>query len=131
MTLEEIINDDVVKNNIDVRQSHNPSFLPLLDYTPKLFGEHEVQLSFISGGATCVCDYTVNQDIIWETAFEKTIKTNALSWQTYNSIFSKKIKIENLTKEKLHEIIFKNTVYLSKMAILYENLKIINELCTK
>ena len=70
-------------------------------------------------------------DIAWEASFEKEIKTGSLSWQNFESLYHKCWKIENLTVNNLHEIVLNNTVYLSNLVKMYENLKIINELCTK
>lgn len=97
---------------------------------PELFGAHKKRMSFIDYNYL-VRDYTKNQDIVWEAAIEKELKTGILDWQVLEKIYSKAYKIEKLSKNNLHEIITTNTIYLAKYAQMYDEIKIINELCTK
>jgi len=134
MTLEDIEQDDVVKSNIIMcRQSSHfdqCEYFAIFQYMPELFGAHKKRMSFIDYNYL-VRDYTKNQDIVWEAAIEKELKTGILDWQVLGKIYSKSYKIENLSKNNLHEIITTNTVYLAKYAQMYDEIKIINELCTK
>lgn len=107
----------------------NPKYPTIYEYLPELYGEHRKRMSFLR--SKYVLDYTKNQDIAWEASFEKEIKTGCLSWQNFENLYHKCWKIENLTVNNLHEIVLNNTVYLSNLVKMYENLKIINELCTK
>ena len=129
MTLTEIEHDDVVKSNIVICRPSNPDYPTLYEYLPELYGEHRKRMSFLQ--SKYVLDYTKNMDIAWEASFEKEIKTGCLSWQNFESLYRKCWKIENLTVNNLHEIVLNNTVYLSNLVKMYENMKIINELCTK
>lgn len=129
MTLTEIEHDDIVKSNIVICRPDNPKYPTIYDYTPELYGPHRKRMSFLR--SKYVLDYTKNMDIAWEASFEKEIKTGCLSWQNFESLYHKCWKIENLTVNNLHEIVLNNTVYLSNLVKMYENLKIINELCTK
>ena len=106
-----------------------PRLPNIYDYIPELYGEHRKRMSFLQ--SKYVLDYTKNMDIVWEASFEKEIKTGCLCWQNFERLFHKCWKIENLTVNNLHEIVLDNTVYLSNLVKMYENLKIINELCTK
>lgn len=129
MTLTEIEHDDVVKSNIIICQPDNPHYQTIYDYAPELYGEHRKRMSFLR--SKYVLDYTKNMDIAWEASFEKEIKTGCLDWRNFERLYQRCWKIENLTVNNLHEIVLKNTVYLSKLVIMYNNIKIINELCTK
>lgn len=129
MTLTEIEHDDVVKSNIIICRPENPHFNTIYDYAPELYGEHRKRMSFLR--SKYVLDYTKNMDIAWEASFEEEIKTGWLSWRNFERLYQRCWKIENLTVNNLHEIVLKNTVYLSKLVIMYNNIKIINELCTK
>jgi hypothetical protein len=129
MTLTEIEHDDIVKNNIIIYRPDDPDYPTMYDYTPELYGIHRVRMTFLLSKS--VLDYTKNTDIAWEASFEKEIKTGCLNWQNFESLYRKCWKIENLTVNNLHEIVLNNTVYLSNLVKMYENLKIINELCTK
>ena len=115
MTLTEIEHDDIVKSNIVICRPDNPKYPTIYDYLPELYGEHRKRMSFLRS----------------KYVFEKEIKTGCLSWQNFESLYHKCWKIENLTVNNLHEIVLNNTVYLSNLVKMYENLKIINELCTK
>lgn len=129
MTLDEIVCDDVVKNNIIICRPKYTDYPTMYNYAPELYGEHRKRMSFL--WSKYVLDYTKNMDIVWEASFEKEIKTGGLSRQNFESLYHKCWKIENLTVNNLHEIVLNNTVYLSNLVKMYENLKIINELCTK
>lgn len=134
MTLEGIEKDDVVKSNIIIchPSSHldQNEYFTIFQYMPELFGAHKKRMSFIDYNYL-VRDYTKNQDIVWEAAIEKELKTGILNWQVLEKIYSKSYKIEKLSKNNLHEIVTTNTIYLAKYAQMYDEIKIINELCTK
>lgn len=134
MTLDGIEKDDVVKSNIIITHpsSHSDQheYYTIYQYIPKLFGIHEKRMSFIDFNYLAR-DYTKNQDIVWEAAFEKEIKTGVLDWQVLEKIYSKAYNIKKLSKNNLHEIVTTNTIYLAKFAQIYDEMKIINELCTK
>lgn len=126
MTLTEIEQDDIVKNNIVSLLSESPRYPTIYEYAPELYGEHKKRLSFLM--CNNVFDYTKNQDIVWEASFEEEMKTGRLTWRNFEKLFRRCWKIENLTINNLHEIVLNNTVYLSNLVKMYENLKIINEL---
>lgn len=134
MTLEGIEKDDVVKSNIIIEHPFSyidqQKYYTIFQYIPELFGAHKKRMSFIDYNYL-VRDYTKNQDIVWEAAIEKELKTGILDWQVLEKIYSKAYKIEKLSKNNLHEIITTNTIYLAKYAQMYDEIKIINELCTK
>ena len=80
-------------------------------------------------GDGCFYDYsryfdTINEELDNITSSSK-LREMLIKWATEDNIVA--VKLSNLTPE----IITTNTIYLAKYAQMYDEIKIINELCTK
>ena len=69
MTLTEIEQDDVVKDNIVICRPIDPIYKTIYDYAPELYGEHRKRMSFLR--ANHVLDYTKKHGYRMGSIFRK------------------------------------------------------------
>ena len=128
MTQRQILDSDAVRNKIIVDVPTNAEHTLRTHYDVQLFGYHKWRARFINVHHNCICDFTLNQDIVWEAIIEKELETHTLRFDMMNNIFVKKIKFEKLTPELLQDIVDKNFNFFVKLKEKYDEMKILKEL---
>ena len=128
MNTAEIIDVVTFRDDVDITYPDSIAYTIKVNYKTTLFGEHQWRGHVIDREFKCVCDYTLNQDILWEALFENEIENGVLSFIELSRLYVKKIEFNKLTPETFKEIIDKNAAYFARLKTKYDEIKILKEL---
>ena len=128
MNFSQIITDDFVFMNSYIVYPENTMYKTKILYDVPLFGEHEWRPWLIDLELHNLCDFSLNQNIVWNTIIEDELENGTLRFDNLSKLFVKKIAFSKLTTEKLHEIVKKNVAYLTDIRNRYEEIKLIKEI---
>lgn len=128
MNFSQIITDDFVFMNSYIVYPESTFYKTKILYDIPLFGEHQWRPWLIDLELHNLCDFSLNQNIVWDSIIEKELENGVLRFDELSRLFVKKIAFSKLTPEKLHEIVKKNIACLTNVKNRYEELKLIKEI---